>query len=156
MLPFSGTSTSMTVAAILFSASTNLELPPVSSFQLRHPPRVRALIRHRSCRSYDGTSIALRLGTGLTFTDGDQILVSAQKPLGIVLEEREEGGMGGGCVVAEISDPRTSAVAQAGVQPGDMLIAVQNADVGSASIEEVLQRIAGAPKVVNLRFQKAG
>lgn len=137
----------MTVAAILLSVSTNLQLP-VSSFQLQHPPRVRALIRYPFC-------IALRIGTGLTFTDGDQILVSAQKPLGIVLEEREEGGMGGGCVVAEIADPGTSAVAQAGVQPGDMLVAVQNADVGSASIEEVLQRIAGAPKVVNLRFQKA-
>lgn len=94
------------------------------------------------------------IGTGLTFTDGDQILVSAQKPLGIILEESEEGGMGGGCVVAEISDP-TSPVAQAGVQPGDWLVAVQNADVGSASIEEVLQRIINAPKVVNLRFQRA-
>ena len=42
----------------------------------------------------------LRVGTGMAFDDGDQILVSAQKPLGIVLEEADEGvgrdGGGGG------------------------------------------------------------
>lgn len=94
------------------------------------------------------------IGTGFNFDDGDQILVSAQKPLGIILEEKEEGGEGGGCVVAEFADPATSAVAKAGVEVGDWLQAVNNADVSQASIEEVMQRIIDAPKVVNLRFQR--
>ena len=94
------------------------------------------------------------IGTGFNFDDGDQILVSAQKPLGIILEEKEEGGEGGGCVVADFADPATSALAQAGVEVGDWLQAVNNADVSQASIEEVIQRIIDAPKVVNLRFQR--
>ena len=94
------------------------------------------------------------IGTGFNFDDGDQILVSAQKPLGVILEEKEEGGEGGGCVVAEFADPATSALAQAGVEVGDWLQAVNNADVSQASIEEVMQRIIDAPKVVNLRFQR--
>ena len=93
------------------------------------------------------------IGTGFNFDDGDQILVSAQKPLGIILEEKEEGGEGGGCVVAEFADA-TSAVAKAGVEVGDWLQAVNNADVSQASIEVVMQRIIDAPKVVNLRFQR--
>ena len=91
------------------------------------------------------------IGTGFNFDDGDQILVSAQKPLGIILEEKEEGG---GCVVAEFADPSTSAVAKAGVEVGDWLQAINNADVSKASIEEVMKRIITAPKVVNLRFQR--
>ena len=99
----------------------------------------------------------LRVGTGMAFDDGDQILVSAQKPLGIVLEEADEGGGrdGGGVVVADISDPASSAVAAAGVQRGDLLVAIQNVDVTAAPIKEVLERIGNAPRVVNLRFQKA-
>ena len=93
------------------------------------------------------------IGTGFNFDDGDQILVSAQKPLGIILEEKEDGGEGGGCVVAEFVDP-ASAVAKAGVEVGDWLQAVNNADVSQASIEVVMQRIIDAPKVVNLRFQR--
>lgn len=144
----------MTVAAVVLSAATYL-VQPVSSFQHSYlTPRRVLSIRDTHFPSCDSAS-ALRIGTGLTFTDGDQILVSAQKPLGIVLEEKEEGGLGGGCVVAEIADPNTSAVAQAGVRPGDVLVAVQNADVCSASIEEVMQMIIIAPKVVNLRFQRA-
>jgi len=94
------------------------------------------------------------IGTGFNFDDGDQILVSAQKPLGMILEEKEEGGEGGGCVVAEFADPSTSAVAKAGVEVGDWLQAINNADVSKASIEEVMKRIITAPKVVNLRFQR--
>mmetsp|Transcript_55487 Transcript_55487/g.166392 ORF Transcript_55487/g.166392 Transcript_55487/m.166392 type:complete len:156 (-) Transcript_55487:309-776(-) len=96
----------------------------------------------------------LSIGTGLTFDDGDQILVSAQKPLGIILEEREEGGVDSGCLVAEVGDD--SAVARAGVQVGDWLVAVQNADVSRNSIEQVMSRIGNAPRVVNLRFQRGG
>ena len=65
------------------------------------------------------------------------------------------GRDGGGVVVADISDPASSAVAAAGVQRGDLLVAIQNVDVTAAPIKEVLERIGNAPRVVNLRFQKA-
>lgn len=108
----------------------------------------------------------LKISTGFTFDDGDQLLVSAQKPLGLVLEERgkDEVDLGpttgvdhwrvqnspNGCVVAEVLE--NSAAKRAGVKPGDFLVAVQNADVTLAHFEEVMQRIGDAPQVVNLRF----
>jgi hypothetical protein len=88
----------------------------------------------------------LQISTGLTFDDGDQLLVSTQKPLGMVLEEREEKG----CFV--VSVVKDGAADRAGVKPGDLLVAVQNADVGYSEFEEVMTRIINAPKVVNLRF----
>lgn len=99
----------------------------------------------------------LQISSGLTFDDGDQLLVSAQKPLGIVLEERTIVGneddpkiTNMGCIVIEVV---AGGVAEkAGVREGDYLVAVQNVDVGFASFEEVMKRIADAPKVVNLRF----
>jgi len=106
----------------------------------------------------------LRISTGFSFDDGDQLLVSAQKPLGLVLEERvkyEEDldcdtasniqpQFPNGCVVVEVLDG--SAAKRAGVKPGDFLVAVQNADVTLSHFEEVMQRIGDAPQVVNLRF----
>jgi hypothetical protein len=108
----------------------------------------------------------LRISTGFSFDDGDQLLVSAQKPLGMVLEERvrREGDIDfepgsdiqhhqnypNGCVVVEVLDG--SAAKRAGVKPGDFLVAVQNADVTLSRFEEVMQRISDAPQVVNLRF----
>ncbi len=88
----------------------------------------------------------LQISTGLTFDDGDQLLVSAQKPLGMVLEERDEKG----CIVVSVE--KDSAADKAGVKEGDLLVAVQNADVGRADFEEVMGRIIDAPRVVNLRF----
>lgn len=88
----------------------------------------------------------LQISTGLTFDDGDQLLVSTQKPLGMVLEEREEKG----CIVVSVIED--GAADRAGVKVGDLLVAVQNADVGYSDFEEVMGRIANAPKVVNLRF----
>ena len=88
----------------------------------------------------------LQVSTGLTFDDGDQLLVSAQKPLGMVLEERDEKG----CVVVSVEEG--GAASKAGVREGDLLVAVQNADVGRAHFEEVMSRIVDAPRVVNLRF----
>jgi len=91
---------------------------------------------------------ALNVGTGMTLDDGSQILVSAQKPLGLILEEANDG-----VIVAEILDG-TCQVASAGVEIGDQLIAVQNVDTKAASIEEVMNQIGKAPRVVNLRFQR--
>ena len=96
------------------------------------------------------------ISSGFSFNDGNQILVSVQKPMGILLEQQEqEQAM---VVVVEpivVSnvDPNGSA-ARAGVQVGDRLLAVQNADVSTKPLEEVLNLIGQAPKVVNLRFQR--
>ena len=113
----------------------------------------------------------LQISSGLTFDDGDQLLVSAQKPLGILLEERERGSSNGddydnddhtddddddddpsymGCIVSELVPG--GAAERAGVREGDLLVAVQNVDVGDSCLEEVMQRIGDAPRVVNLRF----
>ena len=92
----------------------------------------------------------LHISSGLTFDSGDQLLVSAQKPLGLILEEPGEEQVVGGCFVAEVVEG--SAADQAGVRVGDILVAVQNADVHKAKLEEVLGRIGDAPRVVNLRF----
>lgn len=94
---------------------------------------------------------------GFSFDDGEQVLVSVQKPLGIVLEQddTDQGNDGSETpmlpiVVAEL-DPAGSA-ARAGIQVGDILVAVQNANVEQQSLEYVLGFLQRAPKVVNLRF----
>eukprot|EP00537_Pseudo-nitzschia_pungens_P002816 CAMPEP_0172366838 /NCGR_PEP_ID=MMETSP1060-20121228/17517_1 /TAXON_ID=37318 /ORGANISM="Pseudo-nitzschia pungens, Strain cf. cingulata" /LENGTH=116 /DNA_ID=CAMNT_0013090853 /DNA_START=198 /DNA_END=548 /DNA_ORIENTATION=+ len=113
------------------------------------------------------------IGTGFSFEDGEQILVSVQKPFGIVLEQgggsdSDSGGDSGGdsdsdesatalngdeIVVTDV-DPNGSA-GRAGVRTGDVLVAVQNASTVSADLAEVLDFIANkCPRVVNLRFQR--
>ena len=81
--------------------------------------------------------------------DGEQILVSVQKPIGIMLEQEKSAGP---IFVAEV-DP-TGSAANAGVKQGDILLAVQNASVQSADLEEVLGFIGNAPRVINLRFSR--
>lgn len=96
--------------------------------------------------SFHRLNTKLQISSGLTFDDGDQLLVSAQKPLGMVLEEREEKG----CVVVTVT--KDGAAFNAGIREGDLLVAVQNADVGKSDFEEVMERVSSAPRVVNLRF----
>ena len=92
------------------------------------------------------------ISSGFSFEDGEQILVSVQKPFGLILEQDDET-TGGSIVVTEI-DPTQSA-ARAGVKVGDILVAVQNSSTVSADLEEVLDFIATkCPRVVNLRFQR--
>uniref|UniRef100_A0A6U3Y1Q3 PDZ domain-containing protein n=1 Tax=Ditylum brightwellii TaxID=49249 RepID=A0A6U3Y1Q3_9STRA len=101
----------------------------------------------------------LKISTGLTFSDEEQILVSTQKPLGIILEEvkvendNDESigsGISGGCFVADVI--KEGNAYQGGVRIGDILVAVQNMDVSQSSLEDVMERIGNAPRVVNLRF----
>uniref|UniRef100_A0A7S2R735 PDZ domain-containing protein n=1 Tax=Eucampia antarctica TaxID=49252 RepID=A0A7S2R735_9STRA len=91
----------------------------------------------------------LHISTGLTFDDGDQLLVSAQKPLGLILEEEETMKK---VVVTQVLE--NSSASRAGVQVGDWIVAVQNADVSQVGLDEVIRRISEAPKVVNLRFHR--
>ena len=85
-----------------------------------------------------------------------------QRPLGLVLEEREEqgeeaplsgGGEDGGVVVAEVLEEGSAA--RMGARTGDVLLAVNNQDVSAAPLEAVLDRISAAPgHVLNLRFAR--
>ena len=88
------------------------------------------------------------ISSGFTFTDDEdnQILVSLQKPLGIVLEQDTEGPI----IVAQVD--KGGSAARSGVMVGDVLLAVQNASVEKADLSEVLTFIGNAPRVINLRF----
>lgn len=140
--------------------------PTYSRRRIRLARPVRVLVNGIMCTS-SRQDTELNVSSGFTFDDGDQLLVSAQKPLGLILEERgrEEADLDfttgtdarhrrqncpNGCIVAEVLDG--SAAKRAGVKPGDFLVAVQNADVTIAHFDEVMQRIGDAPQVVNLRF----
>jgi hypothetical protein len=147
------------------------------NIRLLRPVTVRPLeIEHSFSDSGSSTfgkrvETKLQISSGLTFDDGDQLLVSAQKPLGILLEERGDSSNSNsdsdssgddkqeeahsknshmGCIVSEIVPG--GAADKAGVKEGDLLVAVQNVDVGNALFEEVMERIGDAPRVVNLRF----
>ena len=151
------------------------------NIRLLRPVTVRPLeIEHSFSDSGSSTfgkrvETKLQISSGLTFDDGDQLLVSAQKPLGILLEERGDSSNSDsnsdsdsnssgddkqeeahsknshmGCIVSEIVPG--GAADKAGVKEGDLLVAVQNVDVGNALFEEVMERIGDAPRVVNLRF----
>ena len=94
------------------------------------------------------------IGTGFSFEDGEQILVSIQKPFGIILEQGSEEESDDGRIVVTEVDPNGSA-GKAGVREGDVLVAVQNASTVSADLGQVLDFIATkCPRVVNLRFQR--
>lgn len=107
------------------------------------------ILHQDSSSSASSSSPLSMISSGLTFDDGDQLLVSTQKPLGLVLEEIDKD-VPNGCIVTEVVEG--SNADKAGCKPGDILVAVQNADVSTADFDEVMQRIGNAPKVVNLRF----
>ena len=95
------------------------------------------------------------IGTGFSFEDGEQILVSVQKPFGIVLEQGNEENEDDERIVVTEVNPDGSA-GKAGVQEGDVLVAVQNASTISADLGQVLDFIATkCPRVVNLRFERS-
>jgi S1-C subfamily serine protease len=104
--------------------------------------------RHSTCTRDDGTPTARQhmVSGGFSFSDGEQVLVSVQKPLGLVLEQDENGPI----LVTEVGP--TGSAGRAGVQAGDVLVAVQNASVETADLNKVLGLIGQLPRVVNLRF----
>lgn len=89
----------------------------------------------------------LMISSGFSFSDGEQILVSAQKPLGMVLEQDPETGV----IVVTSLDP-TGSASQGGVQIGDVLMAVQNASTEQVDLDDVLNFIGQGPRVMNLRL----
>jgi len=94
-----------------------------------------------------------QLSSGLSFEDGQQRLVSIQRPLGLVLEEVP--GEFRGVTIVDVQPGSNSD--RAGVQTGDLLVAINNLDVASASLEEVMSAIEAVPsRVLNLRFLTAG
>lgn len=94
------------------------------------------------------TATTLKISSGFSFGDGQQVLVSVQKPLGVLLEEEDDGSI----VVVDLMED--SSAGRAGVQLGDVLVAVQNADMSNQPLETVMGFIGQAPKVVNLRFER--
>ena len=90
------------------------------------------------------------VSSGFSFSDGEQLLVSAQKPLGIILEQDSTSGV---ITVAEV-DPNGSA-GKGGVRVGDVLVAVQNASTENVDLDSVLDFIGKGPRVINLRVLRA-
>jgi hypothetical protein len=114
----------------------------------------RRPVARQSRHLEDQTTVtALRMiGSGFSFQDEHQILVSVQKPLGLVLEQDQgDDTKDAMIVVAAETDPNGTG-AMAGVQVGDVLVAVQNTSVEGRPLEEVLRIIGSAPNVLNLRF----
>lgn len=91
------------------------------------------------------------IGTGFSFDDGQQLLVSVQKPLGLILEQDDDDDTTNNMIVVADLDP-TGSAARAGVQVGDVLVAVQNVNMNGQTLEYALQVLAKAPQVVNVRF----
>lgn len=100
------------------------------------------------------------ISTGFSFDDGQQILVSIQKPMGILFEQGDDNEETDAAPAAPASaapiivrqvDP-TGSAGRAGVQVGDVLVAVQNASVESADLDQVLEFIQKGPRVMNLRL----
>ena len=122
--------------------------------QLHRPVRVLGIVNSGGTSgvvNIAATTTKLGISSGFTFDDGDQLLVSAIKPLGLLLEE---GGQNDRNVVVVADVEGGGAAERAGVLVGDILVAVQNADVWGEKFEQVLDRIREAPKVVNLRFMR--
>lgn len=129
----------------LFSLFVSLDL--ISSFA----PIELCLISRRqpNVTIHTGRLLIRMISSGFSFNDGEQILVSAQKPLGIVLEQDSESGI---IIVAEV-DPAGSA-GKGGVKVGDILVAVQNASTENVDIDDVLAFVGNGPRVMNLRLMR--
>ncbi|KAL3797640.1 hypothetical protein HJC23_013472 [Cyclotella cryptica] len=142
-------------ASLLLSLKNNFDT--VTNFQTGPRYHEKYSIVHRRRRNHGSSSSSslAMIGTGFSFNDGEQILVSVQKPLGIILEQdstpSDMSPSSQGPITVTDVDLNGSA-ARAGVQVGDTLLAVQNVSVEFMDLNEVLDLIGGAPRVLNLRF----
>ena len=69
----------------------------------------------------------MMISSGFSFADGEQILVSLQKPLGVLLEQET-----GPIIVTEVN--QGGSADGAGVKVGDILLSVQNTSVDNADL----------------------
>ena len=114
------------------------------------------LMRSPSSSSLRVTTMPPRMiSSGFSYDDDEQLLVSVQKPLGLVLEEQECNDSASRTTIVVVELLQGSSAARAGVAVGDRLLAVQNADMTQQTLETVMEYIRQAPPVVNLRFQRA-
>ena len=70
--------------------------------------------------------------------------VELEKPLGIILEEREIGGNGGGVRVKEIL-PDGAAASTSKIVPGDVILQVNQIDVSTSDFDSVMDLLIEAP-----------
>jgi predicted metalloprotease with PDZ domain len=87
------------------------------------------------------------VSSGFSFNDGEQILVSAQKPWGITLVQNPDTG-----TIFVVDMDFNGSAGKAGVQVGDVLVAIQNASTENVDLDSVLEFIKNGPRVMNLRF----
>jgi len=145
----------------------NMMLPFIVALWLVHhfllaqgflPPLMRSL----RVATTPTTTPRRMISSGFSYDNDEQLLVSVQKPLGLVLEEQEEkeckNDNDSSVVVSRIVVVELlsgSSAARAGVAVGDRLLAVQNADMTRQTLETTMEYIRQAPQVVNLRFQRS-
>ncbi len=76
-----------------------------------------------------------------------------EKPMGIILEEREENQASGVyCIIDESFEQ--SAAAISGIRTGDVLASIDGADVTSSTFDEVMEIFANALSPVELTIQR--
>ena len=94
---------------------------------------------------------AASLFSATTTTSDDVLSLSLPKPLGVVLEENVEGSAAG-VFVSQVGDAG-SAAAHAKDILGCKLLTVMGTDVTTASFDDVMEAIIGAPDIVELAFE---
>jgi len=111
----------------IFFLSTLLALTPLVRHSVPAPPRTACI------RCTAGVEALTRVSVTLT------------KPLGMMLEERDPAGV----FVADLVEGG-SAAASGEVKKGDVLVAVGELDVSSASFDEVMETLIAAPEELEL------
>lgn len=127
---------------VVYPSSTSI----VRDVQVRDHHTTKIMIRRSLSSSSSPFSRLAMISSGFSFNDGEQILISVQKPLGIVLEQDPETGI---IIVSDITSD--SAAGKAGLKVGDILMAVQNASTENVDLDNVLNFISNGPRVINLR-----
>ena len=86
----------------------------------------------------------------------DLLSVTLEKPLGIILEEVEEGAANG-VFVKELADGGSAAASEFKDKlPGLKLLSVMGEDVSSLVFDDVMGKIIDAPSPVSIEFQVSG
>ena len=75
--------------------------------------------------------------------------VELEKPLGVILEEEEASGRGGGVRVESLV-AEGAAAASGAISPGDTLLKVGDEDVSSFGFDDVMDLLAAAPTPLRL------